>query len=186
MYLGLLAPGAFSGLHDKQAASLWGKCCPPLHTLKQTTHSVGFSGHSWGCCLVSQSCSTLLRPHGLQYTGFPVHYLPEFAQTRVHWVNDDNHLISLSPSSPPALSVFSNELALHIRWPKYWSCSFNVSPSNEYSGLISFRIDWFALLAVQGTLKSLLQHYKSKTTILWHSTIFMVQLSHHIWLLEKS
>jgi len=152
----------------------------------KATHSVQFSVHSCGCCLASQSCSTLLRPHGLQYTGFPVlHYLPEFAQTHVHWVNDDNHLILCHPlllllSVFPSISVFSNELALHIRWPKYWSFSFIVSLSNEYSGLISFRIDWFALLAAQGTLKSLLQHYKSKATILWHSTFFMVQLSHHI------
>ena len=78
----------------------------------------------------------------------------------------------------PASGSFSSERALHIRWPKYWNFSFSVSPSNKYSGLISFRIDWFDLLAVQGTLKSLLQHHNSKASILRHSAIFMVQLSH--------
>ena len=83
----------------------------------------------------------------------------------------------LLPSIFPSIRVFSNELALHIRWPKYWSFSFSISSSNEYSGLISFRIDWFDL-AVQGTLKSLLQHHNSKASILQHSVFFMVQLSH--------
>ena len=94
-----------------------------------------------------------------------------------------NHLILcrplLLPSICPSIGVFSSEPALHIRWPKYWSCfSFSISPSNEYSGLISFRIDWFDLLAVQGTLKSLLQYHKMKASILWCSAFFMVQLSH--------
>ena len=84
----------------------------------------------------------------------------------------------LLPSIFPSIRVFSKESVLHIRWPKYWSFSFSISPSNQYSGLISFRIDQFALLAVQGTLKSLLQHHNSKTSILRHSTFFMVQLSH--------
>ena len=82
------------------------------------------------------------------------------------------------PSVFPSIRVFSNESVLHIRWPKYWSFSFSISPSNEYSGLISFRTDWFDLLAVQGTLKSLLQHHSSKASILWCSAFFMVQLSH--------
>ena len=85
--------------------------------------------------------------------------------------------ILLLPSIFPSIKAFSNELALHFRWPKYWSFSFSISPSNEYSGLISFRIDWFELLAVQGTLKSLLQHHSSKASIPWHSTFFMIQLS---------
>ena len=84
----------------------------------------------------------------------------------------------LLPSIFPSIRVFSNESVLHIRWPKYWSFSFNISPSNEYSGLISFRINWLDLLAVQGTLKSLLQHYSSKALILRHSAFFIVQLSH--------
>ena len=92
----------------------------------------------------------------------------------------------LLPSSVfPSIRVFSNESVLHIRWPKYWSFSFNISPSNECSGLISFRVDWLDLLEVQGTLKSLLQHHSSKASVLWHSAFFIVQLSHHIWLLEK-
>ena len=84
----------------------------------------------------------------------------------------------LLPSIFPSIRVFSNESVLHIKWPKYWTFSFSISPSNEYSGLISFRIDWFDLLAVQGTLKSLLQHHSSKASVLWHSAFFMVQLSH--------
>ena len=86
------------------------------------------------------------------------------------------HLLLLLPSIFPSIRVFSNELAVHIWWPKYWS--FSISPSNEYSGLIFFRIDWCDLLAVQGTLKSLLQHHSSKASILWRSAFFMVQLSH--------
>ena len=103
---------------------------------------------------------------------------------QVHWVSDaiqPSHLLS-SPSSPafnfPSIRVFSNESALCIRWPKFWSFSFSISPSSEYSGLISFRIDWFHLLAVQRTVKGLLQHHSSKASILWHSAFFMAQLSH--------
>ena len=88
------------------------------------------------------------------------------------------HPLLLLPSIFPSIRVFSNESALHIRWPKYWSFSFNTSPSNEYSGLISFRIDWLDLLAVEGTLKSLFQHHSSKASILWRSAFFIVQLSH--------
>ena len=117
--------------------------------------------------------------------GFPVHHqLPEFAQTQVHQVDDaiqPFHPLSspsLLPSVFPSIRVFSNESVLHIRWPEYWSFSFSISPSNEYSGLISFRIDWLDLLAVQGTLKSLLQHHSSMALILRRSAFFMVQLSH--------
>ena len=106
--------------------------------------------------------------------GFPVrHQLPELAQSHFHWVSDaSNHLILcrpllLSPSNFPSIRVFSNESVLCIMWPKYWSFSFNISPSNEHQGLISFRMDWLDLLAVQGTLKSLLQHHSSKASILW-------------------
>ena len=98
-------------------------------------------------------------------------------------VMPSNHLtlccpLHLQPSIFPSIRVFSNRSALHIRWPKYWSFSFNVSPSSEYSGLISFRMDWLDLLAVQGTLKSLLQHHSSKASIHWHSAFFIVQFSH--------
>ena len=98
-------------------------------------------------------------------------------------VMPSNHLILchpllLLPSIFPSIRVFSNESTLHMRWPKYWSFSFNISPSNEYLGLISFRMDWLDLLAVQGTLKSLLQHHTSKASILLHSAFFIVQLSH--------
>ena len=111
--------------------------------------------------------------------GFPVyHQLPELAQTHVHQVGDAIQPLLLLPSIFPSIRVFSNELALCIRWPKLWSLSFNISPSNEYSGLISLRIDWFDLLAVQGTLKSLLQHHSSKVSILWCSVFFTIQLSH--------
>ena len=117
--------------------------------------------------------------------GLPVHHqLPEFTQTQVHWVSDaiqPSHPLS-SPSPPaslfPSTRVFSNESVLLIWWPNNWNCSFSISPSNEYSGLISFRIDWFDFLAVQGTLKNLLQHHSSKASILRHSAFFMVQLSH--------
>ena len=117
--------------------------------------------------------------------GFPVyHQLLEFTQTMsIESVMPSSHLILcrpllLLPSIFPSIRVFSNESILHMRWPKYWSFSFSISPSNEYSGLISFRMDRLDLLAVQGTLKSLLQHHSSKTSIFRHSAFFTVQLSH--------
>ena len=111
--------------------------------------------------------------------GLPVHH----QLMSIESVMPSNHLILcwpllLLPSIFPSIRVFSNESALHIRWPKYWSFSFNISPSNEYSGLISFRMDWLDLLAVQGTLKSLLQHHSSKASILQRSVFFIVQLLH--------
>ena len=123
-----------------------------------------------------------LWPHGLQH--FPVyHQLPELAQTHVHLVGDaiqPSH--PLSPPCPPAVNLSQHQglfqSVLRIRWPKFWSSSFSISPFNEYSGLISFWIDWLDLLAVQGTLNSLLQHHSSKASILWHSALFIVQLSH--------
>ena len=117
--------------------------------------------------------------------GFPVHHqLSEFTQTHVHPVSDviqPSH--PLSTPSPPAFNLSQHQAVfqlsvLHIRWPKDCSFSFNISPSNEYSGLISFRMDWLDLLAVQGTLKSLLQHHSSKASILWLSAFFIVQFSH--------
>ena len=117
--------------------------------------------------------------------GFSVHHqLPELTQTHVHRVDDDIQPSQpLSSPSPPtfnlsSIRVFSSQSVLCIRWPKYWSFSFSISPPNEYSGLISFRMDWFYLLAVQGTLESLLQHHSSKASILWLSAFFIVQLSH--------
>ena len=96
------------------------------------------------------------------------------------------HPLLLPPSIFPSIRVFSNESVIHIRWPKYWSFSFSISPSNEYSGLISFRIDRLDLLAVQGTLKSLLQHHSSKASILWHSAYFIVQFSHPYMITGKT
>ena len=113
-----------------------------------------------------------------------INQLLELAETHVHWVGDaiqpshPCHPLLLPPSIFPSIRVFSNESVLHIKWPKHWSFSFSISPSSEYSGLISFRMDWLDLLAVQGTLKSLLQHYSSRVSILQRSAFFMVQLSH--------
>ena len=136
------------------------------------------------CCLVIQLCPTLCGPMDCSTPGFPVHHqLPELVQTHVHRVSDAIQLSHpLSPSPPTfnlsQIRVFSSESVLHIRWPKYWSFSFSIILSNEYSGLISFRIDWLDCLAVQGTLKSLLQHHSSKASILQCSALFIVQLSH--------
>ena len=117
--------------------------------------------------------------------GLPVHHpILEFIQTHVQEVGDaiqSSHPLSsllLLPSIFPTIRVFSNESVLHISWPKYWSFSFSISPSYEYSGLISFRMDWLDLLAVQGTLKSLFQHHSSKASVLQCSAFFIVQLSH--------
>ena len=132
-------------------------------------------------CSVTQSCLTLCNPMNSRTPGLPVHHqLPEFTQTHVHWVSDaiqPSH--PLSSPSPPALNLSQNQglfkrvSSLH-KWPKYWSFSFSISPSNEYPGLISFRMGWLNLLAVQGTLKSFLQHHSSKASILWRSAFFIV------------
>ena len=152
-------------------------------------HSVSSTSRLWTpqFSSVAQSCLTLCDPMDCSTPGLPVyHQLLESTQL-VHWVGDaiqPSHPLSSSPPPPPmpsifsSIRVFSNESVLPIRWPKYWSFSFNISPSNEYSGLISFRMDWLDFLAVQGTLKSLLQHYSSKASILRHSAFFIVQLSH--------
>ena len=132
----------------------------------------------------SQSVQSLscVRHMNRSTPGLPVHHqLPEFTQTHVHRVNDaiqPSHPLLLLPPIPPSIRVFSTESTLLMRWPKYWSCSFSISPSNEHSGLISFRMDWLDLLAVQETLKSLLQHHSSKASILRCSAFFTVQLSH--------
>ena len=132
---------------------------------------------------VAQSCPTLCDPMNRSTPGLPVHHQhPELTQTHVHWVGNaiqPSHPLS-SPSppapNPSSIRVFSNESTLRMRWPKYWSFSFTIIPSKEYPGLISFRMDWLDLLAVQGTLKSLLQH-SSKASIIRCSGFFLVQLS---------
>ena len=128
---------------------------------------------------VAQLCPTLCNPVDCSMPGLPVHHqLPEFTETRVHWVGDviqPSHPLCCPllflPSVFPSIRVFANESALRIKRPKYCSFTFNISPSNEYSGLISFRMDWLDLLAVQGILKSLLQHHSSKASILQHSAL---------------
>ena len=133
----------------------------------------------------SQSRLTLYDLMDCSTPDFPVHHqLPKLTQTHVHWVDDTilmrwyrlilRHALLLLPSILPSIRVFSNESVLCIRWPKYWSFSFSISPSNEYSGLISFRMNWLGLCAVHGILKSLLQHHSSKASILWHSALFIV------------
>ena len=130
--------------------------------------------------LVAQLCLTLCDPMRCSTPGLP-HSPPK--PLYIESMMPFNHLILcrpliLLPPIFPSIRVFSNESALRIRWPKYWSFSFNISPTNEHSGLISFRMDWLDLLVVQGTLKSLLQHHNSKASILRHSAFFIVQLSH--------
>ena len=149
-----------------------------IHNMLYMDISVQFSS-------VAQSFPTLCDPMNRSMPGLPVHYqLLEFTQTHAHRVGDaiqPSHLLS-SPS-PPAPNpskhqVFSNESSLRMRWPKYWSFSFSISPSNGHPGLISFRMDWLDLLAGQGTLKSLLQYHTAKASIFWCSVFFTVQLSH--------
>ena len=134
---------------------------------------------------VAQSCPTLRDSMDCSTKGFLIHHHSKnlLKLMSIESVIPSNHLILCHPllrppSIYPRVRIFSNESVLRIRWPKYWSSSFSVSPSNEYSGLISFRIDWLDFLAVQGTLKSLLQHHSSKASILQRSAFFMVQLSH--------
>ena len=129
--------------------------------------------------------SNSLRPHGLQHSRLPYPSPTPGACSNMYIesVMPSNHLILchlllLPPSIFPSIRVFSDESALRITWPEYWSFSFSISSSNEYSGLISFKMDWLDLLAVQGTLKGLLQHHSSKALILWHSAFFIVQLLH--------
>ena len=141
---------------------------------------------------VAQLFPTLCDPMDCSTPGFSVHHqLLELAQTHAHWVGDaiqPSHPLS-SPSPPwyiPSIRVFSNESVLCIRWPKYWSFSFSISPSNEYSELISFRMDWLDLLSVQGTLTSVLQHHRSKALILRCSDFFIVQILHPYMTTGKS
>ena len=148
-------------------------------------HSVQFSS-------VAQLCPTLCDPMDRSTSGFAVHHqLLEFTQTHVHRVGDaiqPSH--PLSSPRPPAFNLSQhqgllNESVLHIKWPKFWSFSFSISPFNEYSGLISFRVDWLDILAVQGTLKSFFQHHSSKGSILQCSAFFMIEVSYPYILQEK-
>ena len=152
----------------------------------KTKSSVQFSS-------VAQSCPTLCNPVNGSMPGLPVHHqLLEFTQTRVHRVSDaiqpSHPRSSPSPPAPipPSIKVFSNESTLCMRWPKYWSFSFSIIPSKEIPGLISFSMDWLDLPAVQGTVKSLLQHHSSKASILWCSAFSTVQLSHPYMTTGKS
>ena len=145
------------------------------------------------CCSVAQSCPTVCVPRtaALQASLSITNSRSPPKPMSIESVMPSNHLILchpllLLPSIFPSIRVFSNESALHIRWPKYWSFSFSISPSNEYSRLISLRIDWFALLAVQGILKNLLQHHSSKVAILWLLAFFIVQLSHSYMTTRKT
>ena len=142
---------------------------------------MGFSSVQFRLSVVSDS----LRPHGLQYSRLPCPSpTPRACPNSCPFesVMPSNHLILCRPLLPPSIfpsiRVFSNESVLRIRWPRYWSFSFSISPSNEYSGLTSSRMDWLDLLTVQGTLKSLLQHHSSKASILRHVALFIVQFSH--------
>ena len=160
----------------------------PQSTLSLFSHltvELCMLSHPICCCSVAQLCLSLCDPMNRSTPGLLVHHqLLALTQTHVHWVSDaiqPPH--PLSSPSPLAFSLshsgsFSNESAFHTRWPKYWSFSFSISPSNDYSGLISFRMDWLDLLAGQRTLKSLLQHHSSKASILQISAFFIVQLSH--------
>ena len=151
-----------------------------MHSVQLLCLVISFSVQ-FSCSVVSNLCD----PMDCSTPVFPVyHQLLELAQTHVHWVvTPPNHLVLyhpllLLPPIFPSFRLLSNESVLHTKWPKYWSFSFSISPSNEYSGLISFKIDWFDLCAVQRTLKSPLQHHSSKASILLHSAVFMVQLLH--------
>ena len=155
-----------------------------MNKRKLKSHSVQFSS-------VAQSCPTLCDPMNCSIPGLPVHHqLLEFTQTHVHQVSDaiqSSHPLSSPSSHAPNpsqhQSLFQWKSTLRMRWPKYWSFSFSISPSNEHPGLTSFRMDWLALLAVQETLKSLLQHHSSKASILWYSAFFSPTLTsiHDHW-----
>ena len=167
-----------SGLHRGKESSLHPLMARRLRLRGFSLISVQFNS-------VAQSCPTLCNLMDCSTPSFPVHHnswsLPKLMS--IESVMPSNHLILchpllLLPSIFPSIRVFSNELVLCIRWSKYWSFIFSINPSNEYSGLISFRMHWLYLFAVQGTLKCLLQHHSSKESILWCSAFFIIQLSH--------
>ena len=153
---------------------------------------IWFSHMACCCCSVIKSCLTLCDTINSSMPIFPVlHYLQELARTYVHWVGDANQAshshcpLLLLPSVFPNIRVFSNELAVCIRWPKFWSFTFRISPSNGYSGLIYFRIDWFDLLAFQGILNSLIQHHHLKASVLSIQPPLWSKSHICTWLLEK-
>ena len=156
-------------------------CTPYRSVLYSAASPVSSIKSGCLCCSVAQLCPTLCDPMNCSMPGF---LSITISRRLLKLMSTESVMPSHPLSSPspafifPSIRVFSNESALRIRWPKDWSSSFSISPSNEYSGLISFRMDWLDLLAVQGTLKSLLQHYGSKASVLRHSAFFMVQLSH--------
>ena len=169
--------------------------CSVVPAICEVDHEVGCSCVSCCCCcsVTKSHLTPLCDPTDCGTPGFPVlHYLPEFAQTHVHWAGD-----CIKPSHPVPYSslfafsfsqhqgLFGSGSALCIRWPKYWHLNFSFSLFNEYSVLISFRIDWFDLLSVQETLKNLFKHYSSKASILWCSALFTAQLSYPCMILEK-
>ena len=156
-----------------------------IHLVKAMVFPVVMYGYEFSS--VTQSCPTLCDPTICSTPGLPIHHqLPVMSSLKlmsIQLVTPSSHLILcrpllLLPLIPPSIRVFSNESTLRMRWPKYWSFSFSISPSNEHPGLISFRMDWLDLLVVQRTLKSLLQHHSSKASILQCSAFFTVQLSH--------
>ena len=183
MYLKLWGIGSHSYGHWEVLGSAPG----PVVSKLKTQESQGMC-----CCLVAKSCLTLCDPMDCRTPVFPVHHhLLEVVQALVHWVGDaiqPSHPLSspsLLLSNFPSIRVLSSESVFRSRWPKYWSFSFSINPSNQCLGLISVRIDWFDLLAVQGTLKSLLQPHSSKTSILLHSASLWSSSDICTWLLEK-
>ena len=159
--------------------------------IRQQSFPDGAAQYMACCCPVAQSCLTLCDPMDCSTPGFPSPSPRSLLKLMsIESIMPSKHLLLcrplLLPSIFPSLKVFSSESALCIRWPKYWSFSFSISPSNEYSGLISFRMDWLHLFAIQGTLKSLLQHHSSKASVLQCSAFFIVQLSHPYMLAGKT
>ena len=176
---------SFSTVNSPQGMLKVGSCSSTQLNSHGAPGKCPYCSYSQSASSVAHLCLTFHDAMDHSMPGLPVHQqLPESTQTHLHFVMmPSNHLVLchpllLLPSVYPSFRVFSNESALSIQWPKYWSFSFNISPSNEYSGLISFRMDWLDLLAVQGTLKSLLQHHSSKASILQLSAFIIVQLSH--------
>ena len=180
----------------RPSSGLWAACFSFNPHMVERSWEGSTALAQWPCVVqgssLAQSCLTLCNPRDYSTPGFPVlHHLLEFAQTLVHWVSDAIQLpqplsslpLLLLPSIFPSIMVFSSESILCIRWPKYWIFNFSISPSNGCLGLISFRIDWFDLLAVQGTLKSFLQHHSSKAFGNQPSLWFNSHI--HTWLLEK-